>query len=149
MNLTSKKTELHQWADVSLSFCRQNPNNTSGVLSDAQPGEGASHSMGPLQRVAQLPPRWQKLPNAKCKVPKELLLSLNTSERGCSATRFSHNGYFLACAEVNKLQENNLISVFEVNLYIRIDFIEASISFPADSTWTTCHGIYGPFANDL
>jgi hypothetical protein len=87
----------------------------SGHLSDSQPAEGSS-IMGPLQRVAQLPPRWQKLPNAKCKVPSELLLSLNTSERGCSSIRFSHNGYFLACAEVNKLQENNLISVFEVSL---------------------------------
>jgi jouberin len=85
--------------------------------------------MGPLQRVAQLPPRWQKLPNAKCKVPTELLLSLNTSERGCSSIRFSHNGYFLACAEVNKLQENNLISIFEVNLFIKIDFFCSKDSF--------------------
>jgi jouberin len=85
--------------------------------------------MGPLQRVAQLPPRWQKLPNAKCKVPTELLLSLNTSERGCSSIRFSHNGYFLACAEVNKLQENNLISIFEVNLFIKIDFVGSKDSF--------------------
>jgi len=85
--------------------------------------------MGPLQRAAQLPPRWQKLPNAKCKVPTELLLSLNTSERGCSSIRFSHNGYFLACAEVNKLQENNLISIFEVNLFIKIDFVCSKDSF--------------------
>jgi hypothetical protein len=77
--------------------------------------------IGPLQRVAQLPPRWQKLPNSKCKIPTEPLLSLNTSERGCSTIRFSHNGYFLACGEVNKLQQNNLISIFEVNLsFIKI-----------------------------
>lgn len=124
MNLTSEKNHhFHQYEDVCLLLRRQNPNGTSGALSDGQQGEGASHAMGPLQRVAQLPPRWQKLPNAKCKVPKELLLSLNTSERGCSATRFSHNGYFLACAEVNKLQENNLISVVEVDLFIRTHVI--------------------------
>jgi len=67
-----------------------------------------------LERIAQLPPRWQKLPNSKCKTPTEHLLSLNTSERGCSAVRFAHNGYFIACAEVNKVHENNLITVYEV-----------------------------------
>lgn len=71
-------------------------------------------TIGPLQRVAQLPPRWHKLPNSKCKIPKEQILTLNTSERGCSSIRFSNNGYFLACAEVSKVQENNLISIYEV-----------------------------------
>ncbi len=93
----------------------QNADGTSARLTDSQQTELTNHLIGPLQRVAQLPPRWQKLPNSKCKIPTELLLSLNTSERGCSSTRFSHNGYFLACAEVNKLQQNNLISIFEVN----------------------------------
>ncbi|CAF4851274.1 unnamed protein product, partial [Rotaria sp. Silwood1] len=81
---------------------------------DSQPTDRINQTMGPLQRVALLPPRWQKFPNSKCKIPTELLLSLNTSERGCSSIRFSHNGYFLACAEVNKLQQNNLISIFEI-----------------------------------
>lgn len=123
MNLTSKHPRLCDKESILFSFSRQNGNGASGALSDGQQGESASHTMSPLRRVAQLPPRWQKLPNAKCKVPKELLLSLNTSERGCSVTRFSNNGYFLACAEVNKLQENNLISVFEVNLFIQMNFI--------------------------
>ncbi len=90
--------------------------------------ETNNHLIGPLQRVAQLPPRWQKLPNAKCKVPTELLLSLNTSERGCSSIRFSHNGYFLACAEVNKSQENNLISIVEVILLITNIFLYSTSS---------------------
>jgi len=96
----------------------QNVDGTSARLTDSQQTEINNNIIGPLQRVAQLPPRWQKLPNSKCKIPTELLLSLNTSERGCSSTRFSHNGYFLACAEVNKSQENNLISIFEVNQFI-------------------------------
>ena len=123
MNLTSKDLHLHDKESMLSSFSRQNGDGASGALSDRQQGESANHTMSPLQRVAQMPPRWQKLPNAKCKVPKELLLSLNTSERGCSVTRFSHNGYFLACAEVNKLQENNLISVFEVSFSIQMNFI--------------------------
>lgn len=129
MNLTSKDLDSHPTKSILFLFSRQNANGASGGLSDGPQGESASHAMGPLQRVAQLPPRWQKLPNAKCKVPKELLLSLNTSERGCSVTRFSHNGYFLACAEVNKLQENNLITVFEVSSFIEMNFIWFNLPF--------------------
>ena len=105
-----------------------------------------NQAVGPLQRVAQLPPPWQKLPNSKCKIPTEALLSLNTSERGCSSVRFSHNGFFLACAEVNKLQQNNLITIFEVNL---IYFGGLKTFFDLDSTWPTCRCIYRTFTNDL
>lgn len=70
--------------------------------------------MSPLDRVAQLPPRWQKLPNTKCKIPTESLFSVKSGERGCSSIRFSHNGYFLACAEVSKPQQNHLITIAEV-----------------------------------
>jgi len=101
-----------------LFFNSQNPDGSSEHLTETQQIDLNNQIIGPLQRVAQLPPRWQKLPNSKCKIPTESLLALNTSERGCSAIRFSHNGYFLACAEVNKLQQNNLISIFEVNLLI-------------------------------
>ena len=100
----------------SIYINRHNPDGSSELLTETQQMELNNQIIGPLQRVAQLPPRWQKLPNSKCKIPTESLLSLNTSERGCSAIRYSHNGYFLACAEVNKLQQNNLISIFEVNL---------------------------------
>lgn len=100
-------------------FFSQNLDGTSGNLTETQQTEINHNAIGPLQRVAQLPPRWQKLPNSKCKIPTELLLSLSTSERGCSSIRFSHNGYFLACAEVNKLQQNNLISIYEVNFILR------------------------------
>ena len=94
---------------------RNDPGGAIDRLTDTQQMDLKNETMGPLQRVAQLPPRWQKLPNSKCKVPTESLLSLNTSERGCSAIRFSHNGHFLACAEVNKPHENNLVSIFEVD----------------------------------
>ena len=87
----------------------------SRQFTDTEQPDVNNQTMGPLQRVAQLPPRWQKLPNSKCKIPSEPLLSLNTSERGCSSIRFSHNGYFLACADVNRSEKNNLISIFEVN----------------------------------
>ena len=108
-----------------------------------------NETMGPLQRVAQLPPRWQKLPNSKCKIPTESLLSLNTSERGCSAIRFSHNGYFLACAEVNKLQENNLISVFEVSAYLIFAIFRLMKISHLDSTGATCRRVFRTFTDDL
>lgn len=85
--------------------------------------------MGPLDRVAQMPPRWQKLTNSKCKIPTELSLSLNAGERGCSAVRFSHNGYFLACAEVSKAQQNHLITIYEVCLIARIRWVGQNQSF--------------------
>lgn len=98
-----------------LFFNSQNPVGSSEHLTETQQMDLNNQIIRPLQRVAQLPPRWQKLPNSKCKIPTESLLSLSTSERGCSSIRFSHNGYFLACADVNKLHQNNLISIFEVN----------------------------------
>lgn len=88
--------------------------STTGRLTDIQQHESKPSAIGPLERVARMPPPWQKLPNSKCKIPSESLISLNTGERGCSSIRFSHNGYFLACAEVNKSQQNNLISIYEV-----------------------------------
>ncbi|CAF0859168.1 unnamed protein product [Rotaria sordida] len=105
-------------------------------LADNQLTAKNNQIMGPLQRVAQLPPRWQKLPNSKCKIPTELLLSLNTSERGCSSIRFSHNGYFLACAEVNKLQQNNLISIFEIPHDQRVTVFMGHLQMIYDLDWS-------------
>ncbi|CAF3431313.1 unnamed protein product [Rotaria sp. Silwood1] len=103
---------------------------------DSQPTDRINQTMGPLQRVALLPPRWQKFPNSKCKIPTELLLSLNTSERGCSSIRFSHNGYFLACAEVNKLQQNNLISIFEIPHDQRVTVFIGHLQMIYDLDWS-------------
>ncbi|CAF1634662.1 unnamed protein product, partial [Adineta ricciae] len=112
------------------------PGGSSDHLTETQQMDLNNETMGPLQRVAQLPPRWQKLPNSKCKIPTESLLSLNTSERGCSAIRFSHNGYFLACAEVHKLQENNLISVFEIPRGQRVAVFSGHLQMIYDLDWT-------------
>ncbi|CAF2659041.1 unnamed protein product [Rotaria sp. Silwood2] len=104
--------------------------------SDSQSPGITNKKLGPLQRIAQLPPRWQKLPNSKCKIPTEPLLSLNTSERGCSSIRFSHNGYFLACAEVNKLQQNNLISIFEIPHDQRVIVFTGHLQMIYDLDWS-------------
>ena len=104
--------------------------------------------MGPLQRVEQLPPRWQKFSNSKCKIPTEPLISLKTSDRGCSSIRFSHNGYFLAYAEVSKSQ-NNVISIAEVNRSNLHSCPFSRAFFDLDSRGPQCCPIQWPSADDL
>ncbi|CAF1274494.1 unnamed protein product [Didymodactylos carnosus] len=91
---------------------------------------------GPLQRVAQLPQRWQKLPNSKCKIPLESLLSLKGSERGCSTIRFSHNGYFIACAEVSKPQDNNFITIYELPRGQRVTIFSGHLQLIYHIDWS-------------
>ncbi|CAF1425836.1 unnamed protein product [Adineta steineri] len=120
---------------------QNNPNGISEHLTDSQQMDLNNETMGPLQRVAQIPPQWKKLPNSKCKIPTESLLSLNTSERGCSSIRFSHNGHFLACAEVNKAQENNIISIFEIMHGRRVALFTGHLQMIYDLDWsrTDCY----------
>ncbi|CAF3764743.1 unnamed protein product [Rotaria socialis] len=103
---------------------------------DGQPTDLGSPQMGPLQRVLQKPPRWHKLSSSKCKIPTEQILALNTSERGCSSIRFSHNGYFIACAEVNKLQQNNLISIYEIPHDRRVAIFIGHLQMIYDMDWS-------------
>lgn len=101
--------------NLSSIFIRQVLRDSNAQLSDSQAVDQNNQLIGPLERVAQLPPRWNKFPNSKAKVPTEASLFIKSGERGCSSIRFSHNGYFLACAEVSKSQENHLIQIYEVN----------------------------------
>lgn len=68
----------------------------------------------PLDYVSKLVPPWHKFPNSRCKIPKELMFSASAGERGCSSIRFSHNGFFIACAELNREHENQPIAVYKV-----------------------------------
>ncbi|UJR37055.1 hypothetical protein I4U23_029760 [Adineta vaga] len=126
----------NEYQQIKRDLAEHNPDGSTNHLTETQQMDLNNEMMGPLQRVAQLPPRWQKLPNSKCKIPTESLLSLNTSDRGCSAIRFSHNGYFLACAEVNKLQQNNLISVFEIPRGQRVAVFTGHLQMIYDLDWS-------------
>jgi hypothetical protein len=119
---------------------------------DVQQIQRDDQTMGPLERVARLPPRWHKLPKSKCKIPTELLFSVNTGKRGCSSVRFSHNGYFLACAEINNSQDNHYISISEVTINKYVYRCQEHVNkqhMLSGIEWSTYDGIHRPFTNDL
>ena len=107
---------IHYFVDS--VFSSGNPIDAGLQLTDRSYADISMGGLKPLERVERLPKPWQKFPNSKCKVPSEFLFALNSGERGCSSIRFSHNGFFLACAEVNKAQENHRITIFEVSIRV-------------------------------
>ena len=138
-----------QIASVTVNGCfRRNFGDNPDYDSENQAMNASNAGMGPLQRVEQLPPRWQKFSNSKCKIPTEPLISLKTSDRGCSSIRFSHNGYFLAYAEVSKSQ-NNVISISQVNPSIHRPCFSPKRVFHSDSRGPECCPIQWTSANGL
>ena len=56
---------------------------------------------------------WTRLAGQPCRIPNDLLLSLQSGKNGCYAIRFSRNGSFIACGIV---EENNIspVLVYEI-----------------------------------
>lgn len=58
---------------------------------------------------------WSRLNTETCKIPNKIVTKLKTGNRGCTKTKFSNNGLYLAC--VSFYESNCQIIIYDASIH--------------------------------